>query len=234
MPFLLSNAQDDEITILNGVLSLNNTKAGDIMTPIKDVLTLSADTKLDHDQIDEILFVLLLLDLFDADIAPFVSRRSALLIWPLLLDMQAERVFSNPYPRTRKAQVVHRNAPHKKSSFSSLPSPPPPSFHAETFYLMVSIYQRPLFLSPLPQQLLLYNPEESLPVSAFPLSTLPEAKPTINCSFLFHSYSLAFFVFRPLNGSSLPPNRLPSSGLLPDRSSSSAYDLGNARKGRRW
>ena len=43
-----------QITILNGVLSLNATPAGEIMTPLTDVMTLSLDTILDHQMIDTI------------------------------------------------------------------------------------------------------------------------------------------------------------------------------------
>lgn len=44
-----------KITILNGVLSLNDKKAQEIMTPIDDVLCLPADKVLDHATIDAIL-----------------------------------------------------------------------------------------------------------------------------------------------------------------------------------
>ncbi|WWD19045.1 hypothetical protein CI109_103503 [Kwoniella shandongensis] len=47
--------RDDEIGILNGVLSLNEKHAQEIMTPIKDCLILPADKILDHDAIDQIL-----------------------------------------------------------------------------------------------------------------------------------------------------------------------------------
>nr|XP_019006919.1 uncharacterized protein I203_00514 [Kwoniella mangroviensis CBS 8507]OCF70380.1 hypothetical protein I203_00514 [Kwoniella mangroviensis CBS 8507] len=47
--------RDDEIGILNGVLSLNDKHAKEIMTPIKDCLTLSSDKVLDHEAIDHIL-----------------------------------------------------------------------------------------------------------------------------------------------------------------------------------
>ncbi|KAK4688587.1 metal transporter CNNM, partial [Tremellales sp. Uapishka_1] len=47
--------RDDEIVILNGVLSLNDRHAKDIMTPIKDCLTIPADKVLDHEAIDHIL-----------------------------------------------------------------------------------------------------------------------------------------------------------------------------------
>ncbi|WVO13451.1 hypothetical protein L204_101067 [Cryptococcus depauperatus] len=47
--------RDDEIAILNGVLSLNDKHAKEIMTPIKDCLILSADRILDHATIDQIL-----------------------------------------------------------------------------------------------------------------------------------------------------------------------------------
>ncbi|KAB5592990.1 Hemolysin [Ceratobasidium theobromae] len=53
--------RDDEasnlfyISILNGVLSLNDKKVSEIMTPIQDVMTLSNDTILDHNRVDVIL-----------------------------------------------------------------------------------------------------------------------------------------------------------------------------------
>ncbi|EGN94182.1 hypothetical protein SERLA73DRAFT_144654 [Serpula lacrymans var. lacrymans S7.3] len=47
--------RDDEISILNGVLELNTKNVETIMTPIKDVVTLSSDTILDHETVDAIL-----------------------------------------------------------------------------------------------------------------------------------------------------------------------------------
>lgn len=47
--------RDDEISILNGVLELNTKNVETIMTPIKDVVTLSSDTVLDHMTVDAIL-----------------------------------------------------------------------------------------------------------------------------------------------------------------------------------
>ncbi|KAG2354576.1 hypothetical protein BDR07DRAFT_1305538 [Suillus spraguei] len=47
--------RDDEISILNGVLELNTKNVETIMTPIKDVVTLSSDTVLDHTTVDAIL-----------------------------------------------------------------------------------------------------------------------------------------------------------------------------------
>ncbi|KAF9235846.1 hypothetical protein BU15DRAFT_89408 [Melanogaster broomeanus] len=47
--------RDDEISILNGVLELNTKNVETIMTPIRDVVTLSADTILDHSTVDTIL-----------------------------------------------------------------------------------------------------------------------------------------------------------------------------------
>ncbi|KAI0641076.1 DUF21-domain-containing protein [Trametes meyenii] len=47
--------RDDEISILNGVLELNTKKAEQIMTPMEDVFTISADRILDHDTVDFIL-----------------------------------------------------------------------------------------------------------------------------------------------------------------------------------
>ncbi|KAI0668591.1 hypothetical protein C8Q78DRAFT_232862 [Trametes maxima] len=47
--------RDDEISILNGVLELNTKKAEQIMTPMEDVFTISADRVLDHATVDFIL-----------------------------------------------------------------------------------------------------------------------------------------------------------------------------------
>ncbi|KAL5534997.1 hypothetical protein ACEPAF_3088 [Sanghuangporus sanghuang] len=47
--------RDDEIAILNGVLELNTKSLVEIMTPIQDVVTLSADAVLDHTLVDKIL-----------------------------------------------------------------------------------------------------------------------------------------------------------------------------------
>ncbi|KAF9221277.1 DUF21-domain-containing protein [Gyrodon lividus] len=47
--------RDDEISILNGVLELNTKNVETIMTPIRDVVTLCADTILDHATVDTIL-----------------------------------------------------------------------------------------------------------------------------------------------------------------------------------
>ncbi|KAF4566527.1 hypothetical protein EYR36_011958 [Pleurotus pulmonarius] len=47
--------RDDEISILNGVLELNTKSVESIMTPMKDVITLSADTILDHAAVDKLL-----------------------------------------------------------------------------------------------------------------------------------------------------------------------------------
>ncbi|KAF9644689.1 DUF21-domain-containing protein [Thelephora ganbajun] len=47
--------RDDEISILNGVLELNNKRAETIMTPMKDVVTVSADDILDHQKLETLL-----------------------------------------------------------------------------------------------------------------------------------------------------------------------------------
>lgn len=44
--------RDDEIAILNGVLELNTKNVEEIMTPMKDVVCLSADSVLDHERVD--------------------------------------------------------------------------------------------------------------------------------------------------------------------------------------
>jgi len=47
--------RDDEISILNGVLSLNEKVVSDIMTPIDDVVVISYDKVLDNNAIDELI-----------------------------------------------------------------------------------------------------------------------------------------------------------------------------------
>ncbi|KAH9836654.1 uncharacterized protein C8Q71DRAFT_759147 [Rhodofomes roseus] len=47
--------RDDEISILNGVLELNNKHVEELMTPMQDVVTISSDRILDHDTVDFIL-----------------------------------------------------------------------------------------------------------------------------------------------------------------------------------
>ncbi|KAF9779788.1 hypothetical protein BJ322DRAFT_340683 [Thelephora terrestris] len=46
---------DDEISILSGVLELGNKRAETIMTPMKDVVTISADDVLDHTKLESLL-----------------------------------------------------------------------------------------------------------------------------------------------------------------------------------
>jgi metal transporter CNNM len=46
---------DDEISILSGVLELGNKRADTIMTPLKDVVTISADDVLDHQKLEFLL-----------------------------------------------------------------------------------------------------------------------------------------------------------------------------------
>ncbi|KIM50989.1 hypothetical protein SCLCIDRAFT_18473 [Scleroderma citrinum Foug A] len=102
--------RDDEISILNGVLELNNKNVESIMTPICDVVTLSSDTVLNHETVDAIL--------------------------------------TSGYSRI----PIHE--PHDPLAFHGL--------------LLV-------------KKLLAYDPSQSLPVSNFKLSILPEALPSINC-----------------------------------------------------
>ena len=45
--------RDDEIAILNAVLELNTKSIVEIMTPINDVVTISADAVLDHKLVDK-------------------------------------------------------------------------------------------------------------------------------------------------------------------------------------
>ncbi|KAL0950526.1 hypothetical protein HGRIS_007334 [Hohenbuehelia grisea] len=47
--------RDDEINILNGVLELSNKKLEQIMTPMKDAVTISTELILDHKMVDHLL-----------------------------------------------------------------------------------------------------------------------------------------------------------------------------------
>ncbi|KAJ7803036.1 DUF21-domain-containing protein [Mycena leptocephala] len=102
--------RDDEISILNGVLELNTKSVEQIMTPMKDVVTLSADA--------------------------------------ILNDNLVEMILLSGYSRF----PVHE--PNEPDAFVGL--------------LLI-------------KKLLKYDPHEALPVSSFPLSILPEGKPSINC-----------------------------------------------------
>lgn len=46
--------REEEIAILNGVLSLNERRVSDIMTPLSDVVMLSADEVLDKNAVDRL------------------------------------------------------------------------------------------------------------------------------------------------------------------------------------
>ncbi|KAF8680103.1 hypothetical protein RHS04_03961 [Rhizoctonia solani] len=98
------------ISILNGVLSLNDKRVSEIMTPMNDVVTLGSDTILDHKRVDTIL----------------------------------------------------------TSGYSRIPVHEPGS---PTNFIGILLIKK----------LLSYDPSQGLPVSAFPLSILPEAKPSISC-----------------------------------------------------
>ncbi|KAF8168560.1 hypothetical protein B0H34DRAFT_793142 [Crassisporium funariophilum] len=102
--------RDDEIAILNGVLELNTKNVEMIMTPLQDVVILSADDILD--------------------------------------DTAVAAILQSGYSRF----PVHE--PGNPTSFIGL--------------LLI-------------KKLLTYDPSKALPVSAFPLSILPEAHPSINC-----------------------------------------------------
>ncbi|KAJ7108325.1 DUF21-domain-containing protein [Mycena epipterygia] len=104
---------DDEISMLNGVLELNAKSVEQIMTPMKDVMTLSADAVLDDKLVEAILL----------------------------------------------------------SGYSRFPVHEPDDPDAFIGLLLV-------------KKLLKYDPADTLPVSSFPLSILPEAHPTFNC---FHA-----------------------------------------------
>ncbi|KAJ7858348.1 hypothetical protein B0H14DRAFT_3635163 [Mycena olivaceomarginata] len=101
---------DDEISILNGVLELNTKHVEEIMTPMRDVVTLSASDILDHALVDTLIL--------------------------------------SGYSRF----PVHE--PHDPDSFLGL--------------LLI-------------KKLINYDTGLALPVSALPLSILPEAPPSINC-----------------------------------------------------
>ena len=125
--------RDDEITILNGVLSLNDRKASEIMTHIKDVLCLPSDHVLDHTALDHIL-----LSGFSR-IPVYEPGQKENFIGMLLV----KRV-SLLWSRTIVTKVLMLG--NARSS-----------------------------------KLISYNPEECKKVSEFPLLSLPEARPDINC-----------------------------------------------------
>ncbi|KAF8330343.1 DUF21-domain-containing protein [Cantharellus anzutake] len=102
--------RDDEIAILDGVLSLNDKRIDQIMTPIKDVVTISSNMILDHAAVDKLL----------------------------------------------------------TSGYSRFPIYKGNNKHHFIGLLLI-------------KKLITYDPDDKLPVDAFPLSILPEAKPTINC-----------------------------------------------------
>jgi len=102
--------RDEEINILNGVLELNEKSVDEIMTPMKDVVTLPADTILDEKLIETILM----------------------------------------------------------SGYSRFPVHEPGNPDAFVGLLLI-------------KKLLRYDPTSARPISAFPLSILPEAPPSISC-----------------------------------------------------
>ncbi|KAJ7108333.1 hypothetical protein C8R44DRAFT_804026, partial [Mycena epipterygia] len=104
---------DDEISMLNGVLELKAKSVEQIMTPMKDVMTLSADAVLDDKLVEAILL----------------------------------------------------------SGYSRFPVHEPDDPDAFIGLLLV-------------KKFLKYDPADTLPVSSFPLSILPEAHPTFDC---FHA-----------------------------------------------
>lgn len=125
--------RDDEITILNGVLSLNDRKASEIMTHIKDVLCLPSDHVLDHPALDHIL----------------LSGFSRIPV----------------YEPGQKENFVGMLLV-KRVSLSGV-------YMDRVALLMPNAVSE--------MKLISYNPEECKKVSEFPLLSLPEARPDINC-----------------------------------------------------
>lgn len=130
------------------------------MTPIKDVMTLSADVLLDHAKIDEIMSV-------------FVFRSSFLARSLIRFNVwcwngtKIEWVLEDPDTRAWETTLLHRHASRQESMSLSF-------LWTYSFSLTYPLKNERI-------KLLHYNPEEPQKVSSLPLSTLPEAKPTINC-----------------------------------------------------
>lgn len=84
--------RDDEISILNGVLELNTKTVVEIMTPMKDVVTLSSDAIMDHAMVDK---------MSDFSLSPSVSCTN---VCGFQLN---EWLFSFPSPRARESDGVY-------------------------------------------------------------------------------------------------------------------------------
>lgn len=100
----------DEVTIISAVLDLKEKKVSDIMTPMKNVFTMSSDTLLDEKTVEEI--------------------------------------FNSGFSR------IPIHLPNEPKNFIGM--------------LLVRV-------------LISYDPEDALPVSSFPLATLPETPPETSC-----------------------------------------------------
>ncbi|KAJ3524591.1 hypothetical protein NM688_g8534 [Phlebia brevispora] len=116
--------KDEEILILNGVLELANKNVSSLMTPMKDVVTISSDTVLDHDAVNSLLrsgysripvhepgrplafFGLLLvkkLSVYDPSQALPVSK------FPLSILPEADPSISNLHPTDLHSHSHHRD-----------------------------------------------------------------------------------------------------------------------------
>ncbi|CAE6438194.1 unnamed protein product [Rhizoctonia solani] len=163
--------RDDEISILNGVLSLNEKKVSEIMTPINDVVTLGSDTILDHKYVDIILTS-------GYSRIPIHEPGSPTNFIGMLL-IKKTKTYDLRKPRgVPVPHELHTDDPGTGGSST------PICFH-RTFLTYstggsVSIEAVSLIYA-LALQLLSYDPSQGLPVSSFPLSILPEAKPSISC-----------------------------------------------------
>ncbi|KAF8741335.1 hypothetical protein RHS02_03479, partial [Rhizoctonia solani] len=143
------------ISILNGVLSLNDKRVSEIMTPMNDVVTLGSDTILDHKRVDTILTS------GYSRIPVHEPGSPTNFIGILLIKKTYDLHEPSEVPMPHE---LHANDPGTAcSTGGSVPIEVVSLIHV------------------LPSQLLSYDPSQGLPVSAFPLSILPEAKPSISC-----------------------------------------------------
>lgn len=123
------------------------------MTPMNDVVTLSGDTILDAAMVDK-MYV-------------FLAPPFSLLIQSSLTGIPTISLVSG-YSRF----PVHE--PGNPEAFIGL------LLIKKVRYVIVRFHTI-MTESTYAQQLLVYDPSKALPVSAFPLSILPEARPSINC-----------------------------------------------------
>ena len=163
--------RDDEISILNGVLSLNNKNVSEIMTSMEvctlmtslfscvcwylepcnqDVFTISSDQVLNHDILDR-MWVWGTPSKNPSNFDSYISQIE-------------EWLLTYPGPWTRTSFGLCRSLTYQEGALFSIQTT-----------RLVLISESSLY------QLSVYDPSQEWPVSKFPLSILPEANPTINC-----------------------------------------------------